>query len=71
MRFDRDAYFGAVRDTLFDAALTQQQVDGQNVILAVWEYGAGGTPLTDIRWLSYMLATTYHETAETMWPIEE
>lgn len=26
---------------------------------------------TDIRWLAYMLATTYHETATTMLPIEE
>ena len=25
---------------LFDGALTQQQVDGQSVILAVWEYQA-------------------------------
>lgn len=27
--------------------------------------------LTDNRWLAYMLATTYHETARTMEPIEE
>jgi hypothetical protein len=69
--FDRDKYFDAVRDTLFSGALTQQQVDGQSVILAVWEYNAGGTPMTDRRWLAYMLATTYHECAQTMWPIEE
>lgn len=71
MRFDRDIYFGVVRERLFDGALEQIHVDGQNVILAVWEYGAGGTPMTDMRWLSYMLATTYHETAYRMWPITE
>ncbi len=71
MRFDRDIYFGEVRHSLFFGALEQVHVDGQNVILAVWEYGAGGTPMTDVRWLAYMLATTYHETACRMWPITE
>jgi putative chitinase len=71
MRYDRDVYFGGVRDALFSGALTQQQVDGQSVILAVWEYQAGGTPMDDERWLAYMLATTFHETATKMWPIEE
>jgi hypothetical protein len=71
MRFDRDVFFGAIRAELFAGALSQEQVDGQNVILAVWEYGAGGTPMTDIRWLAYMLATTYHETAYRCWPITE
>ena len=68
---DRDVYFGEVRDSLFNGALTQQQVDGQSVILAVWEYQAGGTPMTDIRWLAYMLATVYHECATRMWPTTE
>jgi len=71
MRFDRDIYFGEVRETLFFGALEQVHVDGQNVILAVWEYGAGGTPMTDIRWLAYMLATVHHETATRFWPIRE
>jgi hypothetical protein len=71
MRFDRDTYFDYVRPALFGGALSQQQVDGQNVILAVWEYQAGGTPMTDVRWLAYMLATTYHECAYKMWPTIE
>jgi putative chitinase len=71
MKFDRDVYFSCVRDELFGGALTQQQVDGQNVILAVWEYNAGGTPMTDIRWLAYMLATVYKECAGRMWPTTE
>jgi putative chitinase len=69
--FDRETYFAHVRDTLFGGALSQQQVDGQSVILAVWEYQAGGTPMTDTRWLAYMLATVYHECATRMWPTTE
>jgi putative chitinase len=68
---DRETYFNEVRDSLFAGALTQQQVDGQSVILAVWEYQAGGTPMTDLRWLAYMLATVYHECATKMWPTTE
>ena len=71
MRFDRNAFFNAVRDELFGGALTQQQVDGMSVILAVWEYQAGGTPMTDMRWLAYMLATVYKECATRMWPTTE
>lgn len=69
MKFDRDIYFDMVRASLFGDKLTQQQVDGQNGILAAWEkYVPSGT---DLRWLAYMLATTKHETASEMWPIAE
>jgi hypothetical protein len=68
---DRDVYFDAVREVLFDGALTQQQVDGQSVILALWDHDAGGTPMTDLRWLAYMLATTYWECGKRMWPTTE
>jgi hypothetical protein len=71
MRFDRNVYFNEVRDTLFAGALSQQQVDGQNVILGLWEYEATGTPMEDIRWLAYILATVYHECATRMWPTTE
>jgi len=71
MSFDRDIYFNNVRTSLFEGALSQSQVDGQAVILALWEYQAGGTPMTDQRWLAYMLATVFHETATKMWPNEE
>lgn len=67
-RFDRDVYFDAVRGPLFSGSLTQQQVDGQNAILADWEGSYGND---DLRWLAYALATAVHETASTMWPIEE
>ena len=68
---DRSIYFNNVRDSLFSGALEQVHVDGQSVILAVWDYQAGGTPMSDLRWLAYMLATTYHETGTRMWPITE
>jgi hypothetical protein len=69
MKFDREVYFDMVRDSLFDGELDQQQVDGQNGILAAWEKYVPES--MDLRWLAYMLATTLHETASTMWPIEE
>jgi putative chitinase len=67
MKFDRDIYFDAVRDSLFGGALDQCQVDGQNIILAVWEY----QNLTDRRRLAYMLATVHKECATRFWPISE
>ena len=65
---DRKTYFDLVRNAPFNGTLTQQQVDGQSMILDRWEHD----PTTiDLRWLAYSLATTMHETASTMWPIEE
>ncbi len=48
-------------------SLSQKQVDGFNAFFDEYEKRA----LTDIRFLAYMLATAYHETAKTMQPIEE
>ena len=64
---DRKAFFYGVRVKLFGGRLSQQQVDGMNAILNEWEKRA----LRDLRWLAYMLATVFWETAHTMWPIEE
>jgi hypothetical protein len=41
------------------------------VLLGLWDGGQTGTPMDDRRWLAYMLATAYHETAQKIWPIEE
>ena len=68
---DIETYFDSVRDSLFGGSMTQQQVDGQCVIVGLWNYQATGTPMTDPRWLAYMLATVYHECAQKMWPIRE
>src|SRR6185369_17838528 len=64
---DRSKFFNRVRVHPFNG-MTQKQVDGCNAILDCWEHGTG---LTDVRWLAYMLATTFWETARTMQPIEE
>src|SRR5262245_3893232 len=73
MNFDRKVYFDSVRASLFSGRLAQQQVDGQEAILGEWEVQGQieGVVMTDVRWLAYMLATTYHETSQKMGPIEE
>jgi len=68
--FDRKSYFDSVRASLF-GSLTQQQVEGQEAILGEWELQVVDPPMTDLRFLAYMLATTYHECSAKMWPIEE
>lgn len=64
---NRKYFFDSIRDSLFHSSFSQPQVEGLDAILDRWE--ASG--LTDLRWLAYMLATCYHETARTMQPIEE
>src|SRR5262245_53527760 len=67
-QIDRTAFFDSVRGSLFGGHMSQDQVDGMNAILFAWE---AQRKADDIRWLAYMLATTFHETAQTMQPIEE
>jgi putative chitinase len=64
---NRKHFFDAVRESLFNGTFTQPQVEGMDAILDKWE----AQQLTDLRWLAYMLATAYHETAKTMQPIDE
>lgn len=66
--FDRKVYFDTIRADPFGGSMSQSQVDGQEMILDTWE---ASPSFTDLRHLAYMLATTYHETAATMQPIEE
>lgn len=65
---NRDFFFSTVRQSLFGGNLTQPQVDGLNFILDSWE---GDNAAKDGRWLAYALATTHHETATQMKPINE
>ena len=51
--------------------MQQVQVDGQNVILSLYEGQYTGTPFTDLRWLAYLLASVYHETATRCWSLKE
>lgn len=64
---NRQIFIDEVERSLFSSRITQNQIEGINFKLAAWEK----SELTDIRWLAYMLATSYHETARTMQPIEE
>ena len=62
---DRQKFFGVVRSAF--GPLSQSQVNGFNAILDKWDTSG----LTDKRWLAYMLATAWHETAKTMQAIAE
>lgn len=62
---NRTLFFNGVRARF--GALAQSQVDGFNAVMAEWERRR----LTDLRWLAYILATTWWETARTMQPIRE
>jgi hypothetical protein len=63
---DRKLFFGNVRASF--GRLSQSQVDGFALILDTWDLQK---TMSDQRWLAYMLATVWHETAKTMQPIEE
>lgn len=56
------AFFTKVRE--FFGSLSQAQVDGFNILLAA-------TSALALRHRAYILATAWHETAETMQPIHE
>nr|WP_120278168.1 hypothetical protein [Rhizobium sp. AG855] len=64
---NRAAFFAEARVSLFSGGLNQSQVDGIEAITGGFERAG----LTDLRWLAYMLATTFHETDRTMQPIVE
>lgn len=65
---NRAAFFPAARRSVFRGYLNQDQVDGLNDILDAYDLYY---PKLNQKWLAYMLATDYHETAATMLPIEE
>lgn len=67
MKINRERFFNSVRKSLFGGKLTADRVSTMDTFFDQWEYYG----LADIRWLAYMLATTYWETARTMMPIAE
>ena len=68
MPYDHEIFFDYIRDSLFAGSMNQEQVDGTEAILTAWETYVDDQPRT---WLAYIFATTYHETAQEMQPIEE
>ncbi|HHX31084.1 MAG TPA: hypothetical protein GX712_00650 [Bacteroidales bacterium] len=59
--------FNEINNTLFKGTLTNKQKEGINYKLKAFDKH----DITDDRWRAYMLATSFHETARTMQPIEE
>lgn len=68
IHIDRPFFFDTVRDAPFKGALSAPQVEGMVAILDFWE---ARMPDADPRWLAYILATAFHETAYTMQPVRE
>jgi predicted chitinase len=68
MAINRNFFFDNARMRLFSGKLQSGQVQGITAILDKWEATRAAA---DDRWLAYMLATAYHETARTMQPVRE
>ena len=62
------AFFDCVHVDLFRGSLNDGQVGGMTEILASWDRAC---PQADVRFVADSLAQCYHETAQTMQPIEE
>jgi putative chitinase len=62
----RKWFFDSVRASLFGGSLTQAQVEGMNTLL-----DRADLDHVDYRQVAYVLATAYHETAQTMQAIAE
>lgn len=67
MVIDRKTFFAYVRRAPFGNRLSTAQVEGLTATLDEWERRR----LADKRWLAYMLATDFHESAGTMQPVIE
>lgn len=65
MQINKANFYAKIRKSF--GTLKQSQVEGFEAFLNEWE----AQKLTDVRWLAYILATVWHETAKTMQPIEE
>lgn len=65
---DRQFFFDTVQHSLFKGSLTLAQIEGMNAIFDYWD---ANLATADRRWLAYILATAFHETAYTMQPVRE
>ena len=68
IHIDRRFFFDTVLEALFKGTLSAPQVEGMTAILNFWEERMADA---DARWLAYILATAFHETAYTMQPVRE
>ncbi len=68
MSLNRDFFFDQLREKLYPNGLNMAQVEGHEAVLDAWEKEHAKS---DDRWLAYILATAYHETAFTMQPVRE
>jgi hypothetical protein len=64
----RKFFFDSVRQSLFKGTLAEGQVEGMTAILDYFETHMRDG---DLRWLAYIVATAFHETAYTMQPVRE
>ncbi|MBO9097815.1 MULTISPECIES: glycoside hydrolase family 19 protein [unclassified Rhizobium] len=68
MSLNRDFFFDQLREKLYPNGLNMAQVEGHEAVLDAWEKDHAKS---DDRWLAYILATAYHESAFTMQPVRE
>jgi hypothetical protein len=68
MSIDRTFFFRTLREPLFGGVISESQVVGTEDILDAWEKWRLSD---DLRFLAYILATAYHETANAMQPVRE
>lgn len=64
---DRKNFYTSIKKTGLFSSFSQAQVNCIEAVFNEWD----DKGYQDLRWLAYMLATIYHETAKTMQPIEE
>lgn len=62
-----EAFFDTIRVSPFKGRMSKKQVEGCEIIIN--EFRAAGHD--NSRWLAYILATAYHETAHLMQPVKE
>ena len=64
---NRKVFINGINLSLFNGRINNSQIAGINFKLDAFDESR----ICDDRWRAYMLATSYHETARTMQPIEE
>ena len=65
---NRRFFYQQICENLFPDGLSATAIEGHNALLDYWE---AHHAKDDDRWLAYILATAYHETAHTLRPLRE